>query len=80
MASPKSGAKTDKTYENIEIQRDGAVTFVMLNRPDKRNAMSPGLHADMCDALETLASDSETRVLVLGGNGPAWCAGQDLKL
>ena len=73
-------AKKDKTYENIEIQREGHVTFVMLNRPDKRNAMSPGLHADMCDALETLVTDPETRVLVLGGNGPAWCAGQDLKL
>ena len=70
----------DKKYENIEIKREGQITFVMLNRPDKRNAMSPGLHADMCDALETLATDAETRVLVLGGNGPAWCAGQDLKL
>jgi trans-feruloyl-CoA hydratase/vanillin synthase len=70
----------DKMYENIEIKREGNITFLMLNRPDKRNAMSPGLHADMCDALETLATDAETRVLVLGGNGPAWCAGQDLKL
>ncbi|MGE3712193.1 MAG: p-hydroxycinnamoyl CoA hydratase/lyase [Hyphomicrobiaceae bacterium] len=75
-----AGTKTDKKYENVEIQREGAITFVMLNRPDKRNAMSPGLHFDMCDALETLATDPETRVLVLGGNGPAWCAGQDLKL
>lgn len=70
----------DKTYENIVIEREGAITFVMFNRPDKRNAMSPGLHADMCDALETLATDSATRVLVIGGKGPAWCAGQDLKL
>lgn len=70
----------DKAYENIEIVREGGLTFVMLNRPDKRNAMSPALHADMCDALETLATDEQTRVLILGGNGPAWCAGQDLKL
>ncbi len=70
----------DKSYENIEIVREGQITFVMLNRPDKRNAMSPGVHRDMCDALETLATDAGTRVLVLGGNGPAWCAGQDLKL
>jgi trans-feruloyl-CoA hydratase/vanillin synthase len=71
----------DKKYENIEIKREkDGLTFVMLNRPDKRNAMSPGLHADMCDALEALSTDAETRVLILGGNGPAWCAGQDLKL
>ncbi len=71
---------TDKKYENIEIKREGALTFLMLNRPDKRNAMSPGLHADMCDALEALSVDVATRVLIIGGNGPAWCAGQDLKL
>ena len=70
----------DKSYENIVIEREGNITFVMLNRPSQRNAMSPGLHADMCDALETLAIDEATRVLVLGGHGKAWCAGQDLKL
>ena len=70
----------DKTYENIVIEREGQITFVMLNRPSQRNAMSPALHADMCDALETLATDEQTRVLVIGGHGPAWCAGQDLKL
>ena len=70
----------DKKYDNIKIVREGAITFVMLNRPEQRNAMSPALHADMCDALETLSTDAETRVLVLGGEGKAWCAGQDLKL
>ena len=41
----------DKTYENIVIEREGAVTFLMVNRPDKRNAMSPALHYEMEDAL-----------------------------
>ena len=71
---------SDKTYENIKIERDGAVTTVTLNRPEKRNAMSPGLHYDMEDALTWLARDEATRVLVLTGAGEAWCAGQDLKL
>ncbi|MFM1815974.1 MAG: hypothetical protein RLZ98_2669 [Pseudomonadota bacterium] len=70
----------DKTYENIKIVREGPVTFLMLNRPDKRNAMSPGLHFDMEDALEWLAIDEPTKVLIIGGEGKAWCAGQDLKL
>jgi trans-feruloyl-CoA hydratase/vanillin synthase len=70
----------DKTYENIKIERDGQITFVTLNRPEKRNAMSPGLHYDMEDALTRLDDDPETRVLVLAGAGEAWCAGQDLKL
>jgi trans-feruloyl-CoA hydratase/vanillin synthase len=42
--------------------------------------MSPELHYDMDDALEHLATDKDTKVLVLGGKGDAWCAGQDLRL
>jgi trans-feruloyl-CoA hydratase/vanillin synthase len=67
-------------YENVKIEREGAITFVMLNRPEKRNAMSPALHYEMEDALTWLATDDETKVLVLGGEGDSWCAGQDLKL
>lgn len=70
----------DKTYENIKIEREGHVTFLVLNRPEKRNAMSPGLHYDVQDALKWLDDDEQTRVLVLTGAGDAWCAGQDLKL
>ena len=70
----------DKTYENIKITREGGITFLSLNRPDKRNAMSPALHYDMEDAVQWLARDAETKVLVLTGEGEAWCAGQDLKL
>jgi trans-feruloyl-CoA hydratase/vanillin synthase len=71
---------TDKQYDNIKIERQGGITFVMLNRPEKRNAMSPELHFDMDDALDWLATDKDTKVLVLGGAGEAWCAGQDLRL
>jgi len=70
----------DKDYKNILIEREGGITFLWLNRPDKRNAMSPDLHFEMEDALNTLATDKETKVLVLGGKGEAWCAGQDLRL
>jgi trans-feruloyl-CoA hydratase/vanillin synthase len=70
----------DKQYKNIVIEREGGITFLMLNRPDKRNAMSPELHFDMDDALDWLATDKDTEVLILGGKGDAWCAGQDLRL
>ena len=70
----------DKQYKNVLIEREDGITFLMLNRPDKRNAMSPELHYDMDDALDWLATDKETQVLVLGGAGEAWCAGQDLRL
>lgn len=70
----------EQEYENVKIHNEDGVTFVSLNRPDKRNAMSPALHYDMEDALIRLADDPDTKVLVLAGEGEAWCAGQDLKL
>jgi trans-feruloyl-CoA hydratase/vanillin synthase len=66
--------------ETVKIERDGATTFIMLNRPEKRNAMSPQLHADMCKALDWAEVDAETKVVVITGAGGNFSAGQDLKL
>ena len=66
--------------ETVKIERDGGTTFVILNRPEKRNAMSPQLHNDMCDALDWAAEDDQTQVVVITGAGGNFCAGQDLKL
>jgi trans-feruloyl-CoA hydratase/vanillin synthase len=52
---------------------------VTLNRPDKRNAMSPKLNEEMRDTVETLATDERCGVLVLTGAGDAFAAGMDLK-
>jgi trans-feruloyl-CoA hydratase/vanillin synthase len=70
---------SNKTYENIAIDKADGITWLRINRPEKRNAMSPGVHYDMEDALSHLATDAETKVLVLTGAGAAFCAGQDLK-
>ncbi len=66
-------------YQNVAIERDGGVTFLYFNRPEKRNAMSPALLADMVDALGVLDGDPDTHVLVLSGKGEAWTAGMDLR-
>jgi len=68
------------TLETVKIERDGETTFIILNRPEKRNAMSPQLHMDMCDALDWAEEDEQTKVVVLTGAGGNFCAGQDLKL
>jgi trans-feruloyl-CoA hydratase/vanillin synthase len=70
----------DKKYETIKIEREGGITWVILNRPDKRNAMSPQLHLDMDDALDELSTDPQTEILILTGAGEAFCAGQDIRL
>ena len=68
------------TLENVKIERDGKTTFIILNRPEKRNAMSPQLHLDMCEALDWAEEDDQTQVVVITGAGGNFCAGQDLKL
>jgi trans-feruloyl-CoA hydratase/vanillin synthase len=70
----------DKKYETIKVEREGGITWVILNRPDKRNAMSPQLHLDMDDVLDELSTDEQTEVLILTGAGEAFCAGQDIRL
>ena len=71
---------TAKKYETVLIEREGGITWLIMNRPEKRNAMSPQMHIEMDDALTELAVDSRTEVLVLTGAGEAFCAGQDIKL
>ncbi len=71
---------TEKQYKNVLVEREGGITFVALNRPDQRNAMSPELHYEMEEVIDWMAADGETKVLVLTGVGESWCAGQDIRL
>jgi trans-feruloyl-CoA hydratase/vanillin synthase len=64
----------------VLIEKEDGITWLIMNRPEKRNAMSPQLHVEMDDALAELAVDPQTQVLVLTGAGEAFCAGQDIKL
>jgi len=66
-------------YSTILVDKQDGITTIRLNRPEKRNAMSPQLHRDMYDALSDLETDPATQVLVITGSGDAFCAGQDLK-
>jgi len=71
---------TTTNYECVTVDKDDGLTWVTLNRPDKRNAMSPELDREMLDIILSLEGDPETRVLILTGAGDAFCAGMDLKL
>ena len=68
------------SYDNVLIAIDNGIAWVSLNRPDKRNAMSPALNHDMVDVLARLETDAEVGVVVLGGEGKGWTAGMDLEL
>ncbi|MDH3318860.1 MAG: enoyl-CoA hydratase-related protein [Betaproteobacteria bacterium] len=62
----------------LDIQRHGPAAWLWMNRPQARNALSDELIAALETALDVLQSDAQTRVLVLAGRGPAFCAGGDL--
>jgi len=66
-------------WKTVKVEVEGGIAWVTFNRPEKRNAMSPTLNAEMVDVLETLELDREAQVLVLTGAGDAWTAGMDLK-
>src|ERR1700751_3217498 len=57
----------------------GEVAVLTLNRPEARNSLSDELLAALSHALAAIAADRSVRVVVLAANGPAFCAGHDLK-
>ena len=66
-------------YETILVDRKNDVVTVTLNRPHKKNAMSPKLHYEMVELLSELRYDKDLRVLVITGKGDSFSAGEDLK-
>jgi enoyl-CoA hydratase/carnithine racemase len=62
----------------LEERVDGALRLT-LNRPQARNALSVALMTTLTEALGRAAGDVETRVVVIAGAGPAFCAGHDLR-
>jgi len=58
--------------------RDGIATLT-LNRPAARNALSIGLMSELQATLDAIAKDRKIKVVIIGAEGPAFCAGHDLK-
>jgi enoyl-CoA hydratase/carnithine racemase len=67
-----------RTYEHIIVEADGPIARVTMNRPDKRNALSLAHMQELRDGLKAVGDSKEAHVVVLAGNGPAFCAGHDL--
>jgi enoyl-CoA hydratase/carnithine racemase len=57
----------------------GAVAVLTLNRPAQRNSLSGALIADLHASLAEMSTDTAVRAIVIAANGPAFCAGHDLK-
>jgi trans-feruloyl-CoA hydratase/vanillin synthase len=75
-SQPPASSTTEKP---VKVQIEAGIAWVILNRPEKRNAMNPALNAEMVKVLDELEEDDRVQVLVLSGAGEAFSAGMDLK-
>jgi enoyl-CoA hydratase/carnithine racemase len=67
------------TYSHILLDIDGAVATLTLNRPEKLNAFTNTMMAEMCDAFDKTDGDDAVRAVIVTGAGEkAFCAGADL--
>lgn len=69
---------TTNDYETIEVDVDGAVGRVALNRPDKLNPLSTATLLELADAFTTLDGKDGLKVVIVSGRGRAFSAGADL--
>lgn len=66
------------SYECIEFSRAGRVLVISLDRPAQRNAVNARLHHELSRVFTDAQRDPDSDVVVLTGNGPAFCAGGDI--
>ncbi|MBM4261104.1 MAG: enoyl-CoA hydratase [Deltaproteobacteria bacterium] len=67
------------SYENVIVEKDGAIGVVTLNRPQALNALSYGLVKDLSLAMQELDADADIRVIVVTGGEKVFAAGADIK-
>src|SRR5207253_10757119 len=63
----------------IRTEREGAIARVLIDRPERRNALDPATTHALADAIEIAQSASEVRVVVIKGAGDVFSTGRDLK-
>ncbi len=75
-----SGAvKAREESAHVRLEIDGPVAHLVLARPAKRNAVSQAMLRTMTDALSAVNADERVGALLLRGEGPDFCAGEDVR-
>jgi 2-(1,2-epoxy-1,2-dihydrophenyl)acetyl-CoA isomerase len=74
-----SDNRAGRDYGTVNVYRAPGAVKIELNRPDRLNAWSKELSADLLKVLREVAADGEVRAVMLTGAGRAFCAGADLK-
>jgi enoyl-CoA hydratase/carnithine racemase len=78
-AQTAAARAVDTSASVLKHERDGDIAILVLDRPQARNSLSESLLRALSQALSDIAADKSVRAVVLAANGPAFCAGHDLK-
>jgi len=78
-AGSKEQCVNKQTRKYVKVVNEGGIAWTYLNRPEKKNAMSPALHVEMAATLDELEADPAVKIVVIAGEGGVFSAGQDLK-
>jgi 2-(1,2-epoxy-1,2-dihydrophenyl)acetyl-CoA isomerase len=65
-------------YQSVKVEREGPVAVVSFNRPGSLNAIEAGIRREIREAIREVNEDKSVRVVILTGEGRAFCAGADL--
>lgn len=69
---------TEQTYQHILFEQDGAIAYVTMNRPAKRNALSVEHMQELFACFQAIGTERTIAAVILRGNGPVFSAGHDL--
>src|SRR5256885_3047222 len=75
---PPATAGGSDMDELIKVAEDNGIVSITLNRPERLNALVGHMRRDLAEALEEAGSDPHVRVVVINGEGRAFCAGGDI--
>lgn len=67
------------SYEALQLEIDGAVAVVRLNRPERYNALNDAMGRELLEVALKVSHDPAVRAVMLTGNGRAFCSGGDIK-
>ena len=65
-------------FEHLLVDREGLVSLITLNRPQRRNALSLALMLELITALDEIGRDDSVRAVILAASGKVFCSGHDL--
>jgi enoyl-CoA hydratase/carnithine racemase len=79
MTAPNTSRAGEAQAPELLLEYHGDSAVLILNRPQTRNSLSEAMLTALSDALTEIAADKAVRAVVIAANGPAFCAGHDLK-